>query len=156
MRDLFFNEIVTEQDIANNILVELSNLPKHDLQASADTKMGYSIDSDTVFLDSASSSFYGSGIYVIYRYNIPFYVGKTETSIRNRISRFVKEVNAKSRFDERHPAGNKWRHYYGRGNFDGAKVAAVAMEFEKCCSNKVEEYLIARLQPIGNRKALFK
>ena len=62
------------------------------------------------------------GFYSIFKDDVLEYIGRSDSDIGNRLSRFVKEVNLKSRHDENHPAGKKWRAWHGIGNFSGCKV----------------------------------
>jgi hypothetical protein len=68
------------------------------------------------------------GFYAIFKNNRLEYIGYSSNSIGSRISRFVKEVNHKSRYDEGHPAANKWRRWNG-SNFENCHV--MFCEFNK-------------------------
>jgi len=96
------------------------------------------------------------GFYCIFKDKVLEYVGMTESSIGNRISRFVKEVNGCSRFDEDHPAGILWRTQYGLGNFDGCKVMFADYYLHEANDNlytykQIEKQLIRIHKPRLNR-----
>jgi hypothetical protein len=74
------------------------------------------------------------GFYAIFKNNTLEYIGYSSSSIGCRISRFVKEVNCKSRSDENYPAARKWRRWNGN-NFDGCHI--MFAEFEK---HEVKQY----------------
>ena len=96
------------------------------------------------------------GFYAIFKDNVIEYIGYSSSSIGNRISRCVKEVNHKSRSDESYPAAKKWRRWYG-SNFDGCHV--MFCEFEKreikeygYSYETIEKYLINTYKPRMNVK----
>jgi hypothetical protein len=62
------------------------------------------------------------GFYSIFKDNVLEYIGMSTCDIGNRLSRFVKEVNLKSRHDEGYAAGEKWRAWHGLGNLKGCKI----------------------------------
>jgi hypothetical protein len=50
-----------------------------------------------------------SGIYVIYLDDEPIYIGQSESNVKQRIVRFLKEAFGRSRNDENHPGAEKYR-----------------------------------------------
>jgi hypothetical protein len=96
------------------------------------------------------------GFYIIYRNGQCIYVGCSKSSIAKRLTRFIKAVYCRLRFDESHPAGKKYQEMYGRENVDGLTVQICEfvpppnMEMES-----IERELIHRLKPIFNIKYLF-
>jgi len=54
------------------------------------------------------------GVYAIFNENELIYIGGSSSSIRYRVYRFCKEILHKSRNDEGHSAGKKYRYFYGK------------------------------------------
>lgn len=136
MRNLYNEEVVTASDIAQVLLREIDKCPGLKLKGkSSDCPMAFSIEMPADNLLNTYNNFNieslnrKAGVYCIYKENKPIYLGASDTSIGNRISRFVKEVWGKSRHDESHPAAKKYRNYFGRGNFESLTVRYV--EYKK-------------------------
>jgi hypothetical protein len=74
--------------------------------------------------------------------------------IQTRISRFFAAARRTDRFDERHPAGEKYHKIYN--NFDNISIKTVDFDFnslpQKITVENVEEELIYRLKPLLNAK----
>jgi hypothetical protein len=97
------------------------------------------------------------GFYSIFRNDRLYYIGRTKTCMHNRLSRFVKEVYLKSRPSEKHPAGKKWRTFYGIGNLEGCQVMfseyyPFEIELTGYTYEQIEEHLIRRHKPLLNHK----
>lgn len=136
MRNLYNEEIVTASDIAQILLREIDKCPSLKLSSNnPDHPMSFSVEKPSNNLFNThndfklKSIFNKPGVYCIYKEDKPIYLGASDTSIGNRISRFVKEVWGKSRHDESHPAAKKYRNYFGRGNFESLTVRYV--EYKK-------------------------
>jgi hypothetical protein len=97
------------------------------------------------------------GLYSIFRHNQLMYIGKSSKDIGMRLGRFVKEVNNQSRLDENHPAGDKWRRFFGESNLDGCQIMfseyyPFEIESSGYTYTQIEKHLIKRHQPLLNRK----
>jgi hypothetical protein len=113
-----YNELVYSiDDVTDLIERRVEEYGKFDLYPNINTIQGFWTGHDTPF--SLHST---SGIYYIFKDDILEYIGKSDKAIGTRISRFVKEVNNESLPCENFPAGEKWRRWYGLGNFDGCKI----------------------------------
>ena len=91
-----------------------------------------------------------AGTYAIFRENELHYIGQTELSIRIRIARFIKEARGLSRYDENHPAAEKWRKLYGKGNLEGMNIMfcpASDYECDAYSQLQLESELIRILKP---------
>ena len=73
------------------------------------------------------------------------YLGET-INIYLRLYRFIKETFGKSRLDENHPAGKKYRQEYGRGHSENFFIKVLPCENHK----EVEKELIRIIKPRYN------
>ena len=64
------------------------------------------------------------GVYCIYRYGIPIYVGYSGNAIRERLGKFCAVVRCVNRKDEDHIGAKRYRQVFG-DDFEGLSVRAV-------------------------------
>ena len=64
------------------------------------------------------------GVYCIYRYGIPIYVGYSGNAIRERLGKFCAVVRGVNRKDEDHIGAKRYRQVFG-DDFEGLSVRAV-------------------------------
>lgn len=96
------------------------------------------------------------GIYLIYKiingdYQL-LYIGATDNSIRNRLSRYVAAVRDTQRFDENHSGGEKHRKILGE-DLTNMYVKCINFDFSSLINVNIfdlENLLIDKLQPIFN------
>lgn len=109
--NLFGEEMLEREEYAK-VLIGLSHTrPVYDIKRKFDIEHQISFriynEEEYVYLSDVP------GIYMIFRVknDTPecLYVGETDRSIRNRIYRFIKELEGKSRHDEKHPGATRAR-----------------------------------------------
>ena len=151
MRNLCGEYIVTPELIADE-LIQSCNIDVK-LEVKPDTNQGFVLYTGDGILKSAKSCFYGvCGFYSIHNESSCLYVGKSDVSIGMRISRFVKEVQGKSRFDEAHPAAKKYRAMWG-SDVSGLSVRVYpCIKQDNIVHTEIEKNLIRMLNPVLNSK----
>lgn len=96
-----------------------------------------------------------SGIYLIYKFQQLIYVGYTETSIRNRLGRFVAGVRGTEHEDEQHIAAYKYREVFGT-DLSNVYIKAFGLDNKKLncgiTTKDIEFDLIDKLQPLLNNE----
>jgi len=113
-----YNELVySVDDVTDLIERRIEEHGKFDLYPNINTIQGFWTSPDTPLSTHSTP-----GIYYIFKDNFLEYIGKSDKAIGKRLSRFVKEVKGESLPCEGFPAGEKWRRWYGLGNFDGCKI----------------------------------
>ena len=155
MKNLFGELVFDEETLANEVLDEYSNYARFTISPVPGRKTAFNAESVIKFAGvSDRSVFRRQGLYFVYGPDKKlFHVGSASgtNTIQTRVGRMVKEILGLSRIDENHPAGRKWRHYYGRNNFDGMEVVPVPLNFHGLNPKKVERYVINTFQPIAHR-----
>ena len=151
MRDLFGKFIVTPATIAEELINSYKD--EFEIEARPNTKQGFILYTGNGVLKDDKKGYHNvSGLYSIHKDGKCLYVGKSDSSIGSRISRFVKEVQGKSRFDEKHPAGKKYRSYWG-SDLSGVTVRVYPCTRQDLIRhNKIENSMISILNPVLNRK----
>ena len=151
MRNLLGEFIVTPAAIAEELINSCQN--KFQLEVKSNTNQGFVLYTGAGILKDNKNGFHGiSGFYSIHKDDICLYVGKSDSSIGRRLSRFVKEVRGKSRFDESHPAGKKYRTMWG-DDLSGLTVRVYPCNQQDHISHtEVENNMIRILNPILNRR----
>jgi hypothetical protein len=147
--NLFGEYVVEPSDVAEKVL---NSCYLHaDLSPTSGTKQGLRLTSDQGLLQKTlTKETRRPGIYIIYKDETCLYVGASETSVANRLSRFVKEVQMNSRSDESHSAGEKYRRYYGE-DFEGLHVYFYDIEGNSSFDLKrVEKEIIRMYNPVLN------
>ena len=153
-RDLLGNVIGIEELIAEDILSSGDNT--YWFEGNDATIQGFRLYTKGIGVKNYSSGYHGvPGYYTIYKKNndpagndLCLYHGGT-TSIGRRLSRFYKEVKNMSRYDEKHPAGTKYRKTWGKDVSDVyVKVYPCS---EKDVNEDVELAMIRSLRPLLNR-----
>jgi hypothetical protein len=146
-----YNELIySVDDVSDLIERRIEENGKFDLYPNINSIQGFWTSPDTPF-----STYNTPGIYYIFKDDLFEYIGMSCISIGTRLSRFVKEVNDESLPCESFPAGEKWRRWYGLGNFDGCKIMFADYglhDFEKygIKLKAVESRLIKKHQPRMN------
>jgi len=103
--------------------------------------------------NNANVIFPKKGIYCIYKKSEPIYIGFSNSSIHNRLGRFLAGVTGKEGKKEKHPAAYRYIKEFGNDTrgltvkyFDTTKL-----NFPKYVKNKdIERDLIVALQPKFN------
>ena len=151
MRNLLGEFIVTPATIAEELISSCQN--KFQLEVKSNTAQGFVLYTGAGILKDNKNGFHGiSGFYSIHKDDVCLYVGKSDSSIGRRLSRFVKEVRGKSRFDENHPAGKKYRTMWG-DDLSGLTVHVYPCNPQDHISHtEVENNMIRILNPILNRR----
>jgi len=122
---------------------------RYRLLVNQESKMGFALHSN-VYPDVSFG--FSNGVYCIWHKGDPFYVGGSRVSVRQRISRFVKEVRGLSTEDEGHPAAEKFREKYGESGLDDVSVSAVQfIDLQGGITvYDVESRIRSFIKPIGN------
>lgn len=142
-----YREIVLEpSDYLHLLKNEISSQPYWSFSPKMETTHGINVECDLPKV----------GIYLIYKIiNSEFqllYIGATDNSIHNRLSRYIAAVRDTQRFDENHAGGEKHRKILGEDlqcmyvkciDFDFSSLIDVSM-------TDLESLLIEELQPIFN------
>ena len=151
MRNLLGEFIVTPETIAEELIVSCQNEFK--LEAKSNTNQGFVLYTGDGILKDAKNGFHGvSGFYSMHKSDICLYVGKSDSSIGRRLSRFVKEVKGKSRFDENHPAAKKYRAMWGDDLSEITVRVYPCNRQDHISHTEVENNMIRLLNPILNRR----
>ncbi|NBP01726.1 MAG: hypothetical protein EBU90_16630 [Proteobacteria bacterium] len=155
MRKNLFGEIIYEaKDFSELVVKELHEQNFITVTPKKSTNKGFITNSDVTIPKS--------GLYVIYKFQQPIYVGYSTHSIRDRIGRFIAAVRGTEHEMESHPAGYKYKHVYG-DCLDQISFKASHIDFYTSLPNylsinDVEKELIYTLRPVFNMeiyKSLF-
>jgi hypothetical protein len=143
--DLFGDYVIYADDFIPSIVAALNKQQHCFIRPTINTLKG--------FTKSLNFVLPKEGIYVIYKFGHPIYVGHSKSSIHNRIARFLAGVRGTERLDEKHPAAYKYKHVYGE-NFDDLSVKIFRMRdasLPKHISlDMIENELISELRPVFN------
>jgi hypothetical protein len=143
-KDLWGSLYNTEEDVVVPLLEELNNSAYVYIKPNIESRYGF----------TKSGKINKKGLYLIYKDDKLIYVGMSTGYIQTRISRFFAAARRTDRFDERHPAGEKYHKIYN--NFDNISIKTVDFDFnslpQKITVENVEEELIYRLKPLLNAK----
>ena len=94
-----------------------------------------------------------SGFYVIYKNTVAVYSGYSDSSIANRIRRFIKEINGKSGHDEQHCGAKKYKQMFG-DDLSGLSIKYIPMTMihqvlpEYMSYQEIENSIICKLKPL--------
>lgn len=144
-RDIWGNIMQEPKDFSNLALADFDSQPFNAILPKLDTLKGFST--------SQKEKIPESGLYVIYKFEQPIYVGYATKSIRSRIARFLAAVRGTEREDETHPAGYKYNKVYK--DLDALSIKTCSMEFDKILPSHiniedVEKEVIYNLRPVFN------
>ena len=154
MKNLMGEHIATADVIVDTLLSQKLSCFK--VSHNTGTDQGFTLSNDEGLLEEKQSGFHlKPGFYVIYKGHPEdsgeaLYVGESEVSVGQRISRFVKEIMNKSRSDENHSAARKWRTYFG-SELDDCYVRVFDEDIQSTVTHKeIESELKRRLNPLLN------
>ena len=153
-RNLYNEYYESKFEIAEKYAPEILNSKKYyvkqgfvEKHCSTERNKGYSIE----FASEKPKMSNVAGIYLIGitrgMKDYYLYLGRS-CNIDRRVYRFIKELFAKSRHDEGHPAGKKMRLEFGRGNLENLFIKILPCENYK----EVEKELIRIIKPRYNVK----
>ena len=159
MKNLFGEIVFDEHELANQIIENYDKYSRFVVHPTKGKKTAFKLTPDLMCHNPSDESLIKKqGIYFVYGPNLgdkKFYIGKADgtSTIRTRLGRFIKEVKALSRSDEGHSGANKWRHWYGRNNFEGMMVVPVPVDWRgmNLDAEKTETYLNNYYKPIAHR-----
>jgi hypothetical protein len=148
---LFGDYVFTESDVADKMLEDYGHAYK--IEHTENTKQGFKLTRNDGILKEDYKKYYNiPGCYAFYKKNQCVYVGFSNVSIGNRISRFVKELNSKCTFSESHSAAKKYKTIWG-STTDGLTIKIFPYPLsDNYDHKKIETYLIMRLNPLLNNK----
>jgi hypothetical protein len=149
MVNLFGAHIITADEIADSLLA--SN-PRHfKIAITPDTISGFELYTEDGILKEHEPGRHGEvGMYSIHKGSHCLYVGESGRSIGTRLSRWIKEINQKSRSDESHSAAKKYRSMWGN-DLNGMTVRIYSCKEQAGISRvQVEKALIKKLNPLLN------
>lgn len=93
------------------------------------------------------------GVYAIFKDDQLTYIGLTGSSLRNRISRYIKEVKDVSHKDETHPGGKKHRYHFGKDATSGLSMMFFSLpDLPRFYQEEIEEKMINRFHPLFNKR----
>lgn len=134
-------------DIAKIIMDEFSKQEFCEIYPNFSTKKGFTKSLDLVLPNQ--------GVYCIYKYHKPIYVGFSTNSIHNRISRFLSGARGTENESENHPASYKYARVYPNDFHDLSVKFCSFNAFtlpENITIEQVEKELIYNLRPVFNKQ----
>jgi len=149
MIDLMGQHIISVDDIADRLLS--ANTEYFKIAIKPGTIQGFELYREGGILKEYQQCHYRvGGMYSIHKGTHCLYVGESERSIGIRLSRWLKEINQKSRPDESHSAAKKYRSMWGN-DLNGMTVRLYPCREQGCFSRKqIEQALIRKLNPLLN------
>jgi hypothetical protein len=151
MINVLGEHIISADEIADRLLD--TNLEHFNIAIKPDTSQGFELYTEAGILREHEICHYNDvGMYSIHKASQCLYVGESGRSIGTRLSRWIKEINQKSRPDEKHLAAKKYRSMWGN-DISGMTVRIYPCKEQGNISRKqIELSLIRKLNPILNVK----
>jgi hypothetical protein len=149
MINLVGEHIISVDDIADRLLS--ANPEYFKIAIKPDTVQGFELYTEEGILKEYQQCYYMvDGMYSIHKGTHCLYVGESGRSIGTRLSRWIKEINQKSRPDESHSAAKKYRSMWGN-DLNGMTVRLYPCREQVSFSRKqIEKALIRKLNPLLN------
>jgi hypothetical protein len=149
MINLLGEHIISADEIADRLLDRNSGY--FNIAIKPDTMQGFELYTEDGILREHETCHYNDvGMYSIHKASHCLYVGESGRSIGTRLSRWIKEINQKSRPDENHSAAKKYRSMWGN-DFNGMTVRIYPCKEQGDISRKqIEQSLIRKLNPLLN------
>ncbi len=138
---------VEASDYAQTILKEFERQTFCKIYPTQDSKKGFTKSVDVVFPKE--------GVYCIYKFEKPIYVGYSQSSIHNRISRFLCAARGLETQDENHSGAYKYTRVYGE-SYDELSVKFCKFGVDSLPKGitiqQVEKEVIYALKPVFNKQ----
>jgi len=151
MINLVGEHIISADEIADRLLA--ANPEHFKIAIRPDTIQGFELYTEDGILSEYESNHYmEAGMYSIHKESHCLYVGESGRSIGTRLSRWIKEINQKSRPDENHSAAKKYRSMWGNDLSDMTVRIYSCKEQGAISRKQIEQSLIRKLNPILNVK----
>lgn len=149
MINLLGQHYLSADEIADRLLEV--NFEHFRIAVRPDTIQGFDLYTDDGVLRERELCHYNeAGMYSIHKQSHCLYVGESGRSIGTRLSRWIKEINQKSRRDENHSAAKKYRSMWGN-DLSGMTVRIYpCKEQETTTRDQIELALIRKLNPLLN------
>jgi hypothetical protein len=151
MVNLLGQHYISADEIADRLLEV--NSEHFRIAIKHDTVQGFELYTEDGLLREHETCHYNDvGMYSIHKESHCLYVGESGRSIGTRLSRWIKEINQKSRPDENHSAAKKYRSMWGN-DLSGMTVRIYPCKEQGGISRKqIEQSLIRKLNPLLNVK----
>lgn len=151
MINLLGEHIILADEIADRLLAV--NTEHFRITITPDTIQGFKLYTEDGILRVHEGSHHNDvGMYSIHKESRCLYVGQSGRSIGTRLSRWIKEINQKSRPDENHSAAKKYRSMWGN-DLRGMTVRIYPCKHQGAITRiQIEQSLIRKLNPLLNVK----
>jgi hypothetical protein len=147
-RNIFGNIYLEAIDYLPLLLDEFNSQPHYEILVNENTSHGFSTNVKVP----------EKGIYCIYKNDNALYVGCTQSSIRNRLGRFIAAVRGTEHPEESHAGGYKYRSLFG-DDLSGVTFKYCNLDSSDLPNNlsvkDVEYELIKSIKPLFNNETFY-